>query len=194
VAEIDAVAATLALLADELTPVPAGLVVPRTDEELADDFAGWARLRTEAPASVPALAAGHLDELHGLALDGIAAAAGETLVHLDVRSDNLLVRADGSVVLVDWPWASRGARWVDSLALLLNVGLYGGHDPEDLIAGNPVLADAPAPQLTAFLAGLGAYFADISRRPAPPGLPTVREFQRQQGEVVLRWLARRLGW
>ena len=43
----------------------------------------------------------------------------------------------------------------------------------------------------AVLAGLAAYFSDIARRPDPPGLPTVRAFQRAQGEVVLRWLRER---
>ena len=43
----------------------------------------------------------------------------------------------------------------------------------------------------AVLAGLAGYFCDVQRRPDPPGLPTVRAFQRAQGEVVLRWLRRR---
>ena len=30
-------------------------------------------------------------------------------------------------------------------------------------------------------------------RPDPPGLPTVRAFQRAQGEVAVRWLRTRLG-
>jgi hypothetical protein len=31
------------------------------------------------------------------------------------------------------------------------------------------------------------------RMPDPPGLPTVRAFQRAQGEVALGWLRTRLG-
>jgi hypothetical protein len=41
------------------------------------------------------------------------------------------------------------------------------------------------------LAGLAGYFHDRRRLPDPPGLPTVRAFQRAQGEVVLRWLKQR---
>ena len=34
---------------------------------------------------------------------------GDTLVHTDIRDDNLLVRPDGSVVICDWNWPVRGA-------------------------------------------------------------------------------------
>ncbi len=76
----------------------------------------------------------------------------------------------------------------------MNVGLYGGHDLELLMASTPVLRAADPASVTAFLAGLAAYFLDYARRPDPPGLPTVREFQRAQGEVVLAWIGRRLRW
>lgn len=193
-AEVAAVLETLQRLADELTPVPAGLVVPRTEDELRSDFAGFDNLAAEPWDELPSLAVDHLDELRALAIAGIDACHGESLVHLDVRADNMLVRPDGSVVLVDWPWACRGAAWIDSIALLVNVGLYGGHDVEALMSASPVLRAADPELVTAFLAGLAAYFLDAARQPAPPGLPTVRKFQLAQGEVVLGWLARRLDW
>jgi len=193
-AEVAAVLETLQRLADELTPVPVGLVVPRTEDELRSDFAGFDNLEAEPWDELPSLAVDHLDELRALAIAGIDACHGESLVHLDVRADNMLVRPDGSVVLVDWPWACRGAAWIDSIALLVNVGLYGGHDVEALMSASPVLRAADPELVTAFLAGLAAYFLDAARQPAPPGLPTVREFQLAQGEVVLGWLARRLDW
>lgn len=193
-AEIVAVLETLQRLADELTPVPAGLVVPRTEDELRNEFGGFDRLLVEPWAALPTLAVDHLEELRALAIAGIDACHGESLVHLDIRADNMLVRPDGSVVLVDWPWACRGAAWIDSLSLLLNVGLYGGHDVEALITTSPVFRSADPELVTAFLAGLAAYVLDVARQPAPPGLPTVRAFQLAQGEVILGWLARRLGW
>ena len=192
--EVASVLETLQRLADELTPVPAGLVVPRTEDELRDDFRGFDNLAAEPGDELPGIAVDHLDELRALAIRGIDACHGESLVHLDVRADNMLVRPDGSVVLVDWPWACRGAAWIDSVSLLLNVGLYGGHDVEALMKQSPVLRAADPDLVTAFLAGLAAYFLDSARQPAPAGLPTVRAFQLAQGEVVLRWLASRLGW
>ena len=46
--------------------------------------------------------------------------------------------------------------------------------------------------MTAFLVGLAAYFVESGRQPDHPRLPTLRAFQRAQGDVVLAWLARRL--
>ena len=53
------------------------------------------------------------------------------------------------------------------------------------------LPDVPDAHVDAVLAGLAGYFVDVARRPDPPGLPTVRAFQRAQGVVVLGWLRRR---
>ena len=92
--------------------------------------------------------------------------------------------------LVDWPWATCGAGWFDRVALLVNVGLYDADAPlDDLLAS--WLPDVAADDVDAVLSGLAAYFVDVARRPDPPGLPTVRAFQRAQGAVVLRWLRRR---
>ena len=100
------------------------------------------------------------------------------------------MRPDGSAVVFDWPWATRGAPWFDQVVLLVNVGLYEEAAPlDDLLQA--WLPDLAEDDVDAVLAGLAAYFCDVSRRPDPPGLPTVRAFQRAQGEVVLRWLEQR---
>jgi hypothetical protein len=39
---------------------------------------------------------------------------------------------------------------------------------------------------------VAGYFARQSIKPAPPGLPRIREFQRAQGAVALSWLLGRL--
>ena len=41
-----------------------------------------------------------------------AATAGSTLLHNDVRADNVLITAD-KVVFVDWPAACTGAPWFE---------------------------------------------------------------------------------
>ena len=172
-------------------PLTGGLAeLPRTGPGFAVDFAGWHRLRDDPDPGLDAWAARHLDRLAAAADRGGAALEGDQLVHGDVRADNLLVRPDGSVVVVDWPWATRGAAWFDRLALLVNLGLYDDAAPLDDLLG-AWLPDVPAAHVDAVLAGLAAYFSDIGRRPDPPGLPTVRAFQRAQGAVVLRWLRER---
>jgi hypothetical protein len=42
-------------------------------------------------------------------------------------------------------------------------------------------------------AGAAGYFLNRARQPAPPGLPTIREFQRFQGDALLPWLRDALG-
>ena len=59
--------------------------------------------------------------------------AGPTLLHCDVRSDNLLVTS-GGVVFVDWPHACVGAPVFDLVAWAPSVALEGGPAPEELLA------------------------------------------------------------
>lgn len=81
-----------------------------------------------------------------------------------------------------------GPAWLDTLALLINVRLHGGHDTSALLTRCAADAGADRDELLAVLAGFGGYFADIARRPPPRGLPTVRAFQRAQAGAVLSWL------
>lgn len=177
--ELAHVRAALVDLATTLTPAPVD--VPTAAERLAEDFTGWHRLRDDPHPGLDPWARQHLDELCALAEHGLRALAGNTLTHTDIRADNLLIGPQGTVTVVDWPWASRGPAWLDTLLLLINVRLYGGHSDLDGI-------DAGQDDLVAALAGFGGFFTDIARRPPPAGLPTVRAFQQAQSDVVLTWL------
>ncbi|MFC4859038.1 phosphotransferase [Actinophytocola glycyrrhizae] len=160
-AHVTAVRATLADLARVLTPCPIP-DAPATRDLLAPDFAGWHRLRDDPPAELDPWVAGHLGDLCRRADHGLAALAGDTLTHTDLRADNLLIGDDGTVTVVDWPWGARGPRWLDTLLLLLNIRLYGG-DP-DLAT-----VDADRADLVGVLAGFGGFFVDAARHLAPPG-------------------------
>jgi hypothetical protein len=48
--------------------------------------------------------------------------------------------------------------------------------------------------VTSVVAAVAGFMIRGSRLPAPPGLPTVRAFQRDQGVPALEWLKRRTGW
>lgn len=48
--------------------------------------------------------------------------------------------------------------------------------------------------VTAALAGLAGFFLRNSLLPPPPGIPTLRAFQRAQGDAALTWLRSRLTW
>jgi aminoglycoside phosphotransferase (APT) family kinase protein len=184
--EVSRVLATLTSMAHTLTPTPVDHV-PTVAEALADDLRGWPNIAADPPSDLDDWAAGRLDELVAWTNRGRAALTGDTLVHLDVRADNLLMGTDGQVTVVDWPWASTGPAWLDRLLLLLNVRLYGG-DTDDMLGRCAAESGADPDDLVAVLVGLAGFFLDNARRPPPPGIPTVRAFQRAQGDAVLAWL------
>jgi len=186
--ELRQVIAALERLADSTTPVPVpGL--PSARESLADDLAGWRRIRADPPDHLDPWAARRLDRLCADADRGLAALTGQTLVHLDVRADNLLLRHDGTVMFLDWPWACVGPAWLDTLLLLINVRLFGGFDTQALLLDLATRTGTDVDDLTAALEGFAGFFTDIARRPPPQGLPTLRAFQRAQGSAILSWLA-----
>ena len=194
--QVDELDLVLDLLVDNarlLTPAPAGFR-PLWDE-LGEDFCGWSRMRLDPPADLDPWTLAHLDDLAAYELRMPEALDGDTLLHLDVRADNLLIvesAAGPRAVLVDWPWVSVGPAWVDIAAFCVNVGLIGGADPEDVLQSRGISASADPEAVTAFLVGLAAYFVESGRQPDHPRLPTLRAFLRAQGDVVLAWLARRL--
>jgi len=167
-------------LARTLTPSPIEHV-PTARDHLEEDFAGWHRLRADPPATENSWISEHLDDLCRHAEHGLTALAGNTLAHTDIRADNLLIDAHGTVTVVDWPWACRGPAWLDTLLLLVNVRLYGGHADLTTI-------DADRADLIGVLAGFGGFFADAARQPPPLGLPSLRAFQQAQADVVVSWL------
>jgi Phosphotransferase enzyme family len=191
--ELTAVLDLLEALAASLTPAPSGF--RSLWDEVGEMFTAWSRLRVSPPDDLDPWALEQLDELAAWEPRMPDLLHGDTLLHLDVRADNLLLTGEGAdvgVVLFDWPWAAVGPPWVDLAAFLVNVALLGGADPEEVIRARRLTAEADPDAITALLVGVSGFFIEGARQPEPPGLPTVREFQRVQGEVTLAWLARRL--
>jgi len=111
---------------------------------------------------------------------------GDTLLHCDVRSDNLCFRTVGGklrTILVDWNFVSVGDPQFDVAAWLPSLRDEGGPAPAD------VLPDAN-PAIVAYVAG---FFAARAGLPPIPTAPRVRDVQRRQLEVALPWAASVLG-
>ena len=180
----------LAMLADAsaaLTPPPEGLRLDTLVEEFAEWPGYWEHLRATRPG-LP-----HLEDAAGLAARFAEAAAGDTLVHTDVRDDNVLLCTDGRVLLCDWNWPVAGAAWLDTLFML--IGPRGdGLDVEQELATNPLTRDLPRDHVDIMLALVTGYFLKSADDPVPPTSPHVRDAQRWQGEVVWGWLCERRGW
>lgn len=189
-AEIEAAAAALTAVARLGTPNPVPGVESLT-VSFAPEYGGWSRVRADPPPDLDPWALERLDELCDYAELGLAALAGDSLAHCDTRADNLIVRPDGRIVVIDWPWASVGAAWFDLLCLAINVDFVGGADPESLV--DRWLGEVDPDRISGALAGLCGYFIDAARQPPQVGLPTLRAFQAAQGVSTLRWLRRRLG-
>lgn len=107
--------------------------------------------------------------------------AGNALLHLDIRSDNLCIRGDRAV-LVDCNNACLGNAELDLGFWLPSLAYEGGPPPEAILPRSREVAS--------FVAG---FFPALAGQALIPDAPRVRLVQRQQLEVALPWAARALG-
>lgn len=167
------------------TPAPAGL--PRLTDTALDTFNGWHAVAADPG---PFLSLGlcsanwlsvNLPRL--LAAEDVAGAMldGDALLHFDVRSDNLCLAADRTL-LVDWNHACVGNPLVDIAAWLSSLEFEGGPPPEDV-----------APAASEFAVHMAGYFAANAGLPNIPDAPFVRRVQREQLSTALPWTVRALG-
>ncbi|WP_435742104.1 phosphotransferase [Nocardioides sp. SYSU DS0663] len=177
--------------ATTLTPAPPGSPLGTYAEETAAWPAMWDRLRA-APPRLPGLAE-RLDEAAAMARASALVVGGSTLVHTDVRDDNVLLAADGRVLLCDWNWPVAGAAWLDTVVLL--AGARGdGVDADAVLASARVARDVPPDHVDAVLALLAGYLLLMGDLRVPPTSPFLRASQRWQGEAAWAWLCERRGW
>lgn len=192
---LEAVLEGLASLHEELTPCPVGgLETISTQFRWA--FVGWHSLAGMAtpPASLDEWTRRNLDRLARAEAVGVVAVdQGDTLVHGDIRSDNLLL-TESSLVVVDWPHAAKGAPVFDVLAWAASVTLEGGPEPDELLDRYRLKAGLDPDAITAVIAALAGFFTYHGTLPVPPGLPTLRSFQEAQGAIARSWLRHRTGW
>jgi aminoglycoside phosphotransferase (APT) family kinase protein len=193
--ELDLVLEAMAALAADLTPSP---LRPPLVADAAGAFGGiddlsWASLAAVPNPALDPWSARHLERLAALEAAAGEAARGDTLQHFDIRADNLLLAADG-VLVVDWPHAHIGQPWLDLVWFAPSVTMQGGPLPEDLVRRYPPTRDANPAALDAVVAAVAAYFTAGSLLPPLPGLPTLRAFQAAQAEVARAWVAARTGW
>jgi thiamine kinase-like enzyme len=107
--------------------------------------------------------------------------AGDSLAHLDLRSDNICLAA-GRAVFVDWNHACLSNPRLDLGFWLPSLAYESGIEPEK------ILPDAP--EVAAFVSG---FFAARAGLPLISDAPRVREVQRRQLATALPWVARALG-
>ena len=206
--ELDRVLAALVRVAS--VPRARARRLPPTGPDSAAMATGWRALRAHPDPGLATLvpwAAAHLDALAEAERGALVACEGESFVHGDLRADNVLLTPE-KVYLVDWPYASRGAAWLDLAMLLPSVVMQGvrevcepvtvSADPARrarggawaaaTFAAHPLGQDVHPTDLRAVVAGIAGYFLHSARQPAIPTIPRLRPFQRAQGVAAVAWL------
>lgn len=151
--------------------------------DLRDDLLGWERIAAE-PGPFLSLGLCTADWLR-TALPQLTAAArtadltGDALVHADVRSDNLCLLPERTV-LVDWNHACHGNPTFDLAAWLPSLRAEGGPPPEEHL-----------PDAATWAALVAGYLAARAGLPAPAGT-RFRVVQRTQLHAALPWAVRAL--
>lgn len=175
---VDAVLETLAAV--HATPPPTHLEGKRIDwgtnwQAVADDPKAFLAVglcsRSWLRDALPTL----------IAASAEAPIEGFSLVHLDVRSDNICFPGSRTL-LVDWNAAAILNPDVEVAAWLPSLHAEGGPAPEEILPS--------APELAAWLAG---YFCSRAGEPDIPDAPHVRPLQLLQAREALPWAARALG-
>jgi aminoglycoside phosphotransferase (APT) family kinase protein len=195
VATDPAAAAKLWRAFEELASVKAPAELPAFHEHFEDLFTKWKSLADDPERAERMSALGdagtwvlaNLDHLMRWELEGIEASAGDALVHGDLRADNILLSADG-IVIVDWPWATRGASWLDLAGYLPSHAMNGGGACWESFHAHPLSNGVSMRDERGIVAALAGFFAVTCTEPPHPGLPGLREFQRAQAIPALNWL------
>ncbi|MBN9747799.1 aminoglycoside phosphotransferase [Amycolatopsis sp. A1MSW2902] len=190
-AEFGRVLAALEQLSDTLTPAP--IAAMSIVDDLAENFRSWHTIAAD-PVLLGQLdpwARANLERLVELESGWAAAADGDTLVHADLRADNLLLTAD-AVMVVDWPYAVAAARWIDALLFLPSVAASSSIDPEQAWRSFRPARGADPDGVNAVLAAVAGDFLCQSLLPAPANLPTLRAHQHEKGTAALNWLRARI--
>ncbi|MEV7982015.1 aminoglycoside phosphotransferase family protein [Streptomyces sp. NPDC086519] len=183
----------LTTLTERATPNPIpGL--PAWGGTLAQ-WQGWNRLLDDADplADVPEWARRNARRLAAAEAEFPAAVAGDTLLHSDLRSDNILIDG-GRVTFVDWAWAAQGQDWLDPMTFALCAAVQGHPDPQAVFLAHPAGRAADPAAVDSALAALAGRFVVAARQPATWDTAPIRAFQRAEAATVIRWLRTRTRW
>jgi hypothetical protein len=164
----------------ESTPPPSHLQPIEIDPSV-----GWASVESDSEPflRLGLCSAGWLEtSLPVLTAAGARAPlAGDSLIHLDVRSDNLCFPSPRRAILVDWNHATIANPALDVAFWLPSLESEGGPSPDQILP--------EAPELAAWVAG---FFCSRAGLPPIPDAPHVRPLQVAQAGPALAWAARAL--
>lgn len=172
--------------AGALTPAPAGYDWIPLSAELGGLSPDKDQMITERFGD-------HADELRELIIRLPERCDGATLVHCDLRDDNMIIGTDGRGWIVDWNFPVLGRPFVDLVTLLISAR-GDGLDVEAILDASPLTRPSDKEAIDSLIADLALYYAIASGGGEPDGSPHLREHQRWSGVVLADWLAERRGW
>ncbi|WP_433241517.1 aminoglycoside phosphotransferase family protein [Streptosporangium sp. CA-135522] len=193
--DIFTVASALSDMAALLTPNPLPHL-PLASISRARLLHGWGDLATSPPHDLGGWEQRHLQALTDLETLWVRHADGTTLVHGDIRPDNLLITSDATAAVVDWAQPCQGAAWQDIADLIPHM-IMAGHSPqtaEKALIGLSVWDLAEPDVITSYAAAFAGYWTRMSRQSAPPGVPHLRSYQRRAAAAAITWTMYRTGW
>jgi aminoglycoside phosphotransferase (APT) family kinase protein len=195
-AELDAALAAWAIAATALARPSAGLLatgLPTLPEIIRNEMSWWSEIaaqREPLPGTARhTVAPAWLAELAALEQGLPALAAGDGMLHGDLRIDNVLIEPGGRARLCDWTWPCLGAPWFDAVTLLVSAYASGLDANAYLAPWNP-----PPSGVDGALAALSGYWLVRADGGPSSASPHSRQHQRFSGEQALAWLAERRGW
>lgn len=188
-AELERAVDAFTQLSQAVTPSPVALPHehPRLGgwSALADDPDRVARLPTSSR-----WAAEHVTQLVDLEHEGLSAARGDTLVHFDSYSFNLILTSD-RVYVVDWPHARLGAPYLE-LLLLLSSAAADGINPELWMHTDPLTTSVDPHEIDAVLAAHAGFCLNGALDTVHPGLQPIVDAKHHLAHGALSWLQHRL--
>lgn len=191
--DVPAVLRTVASMGEALSPCPFGGARP-VAEAMARVSHCWESLAGDPPEDLSVWCVRHLRDLVEWETLWMRAAEGDTLLHADLRPDNMLrEHRSGMVYVVDWAFGYRGAAWFD-VAWLVPYLIMDGHSAasaEAALAEIPAWRSADPDAVTSLAVSVAGHWELARRRPSRPRL---RAYQRREAAAALDWVAFRTGW
>lgn len=175
-----------------LSAVKTNSDLPRLADELSDDALSWGRLEGEGlMGTTTPWCIENFVFLRTAAERVASVVTGERLIHGDLRADNILIDSSGRARLLDWPWAARGAGWEDALLYLLDLRVEDSTADVDALLDHPAFGESRSEDHVALLSAIAGNWFEKCRLPAPPGMTTLRDFQRREAITAVDWIAQR---
>ncbi|MET8991748.1 phosphotransferase [Nonomuraea wenchangensis] len=193
--ELSAALKAVAVCALQLTPSPIG-GLPTLGEQMAGRCETWRELKRDGVHgavtvdSIGEWERKHLSRLASVEATWTQLAVGDTLLHFDLRFDNIIVNPRGTAHVVDWGRACIGPAWSDLVCLLVQSDLGHLH-PDAIFSGHPVGRAAAPTQADAFLVALASYWTHTASLPGPAHAPHLRDRREYSRRATIGWLRRR---